>query len=314
MPSDLYDRAIADDRRALARVISMVEDHAPGSEDLLARMHLNGRRAHIVGITGPPGTGKSTLVAQLIREFRQRGRTVGVVAVDPTSPFSGGAVLGDRVRMQDFVADRGVFIRSMATRGHLGGVAATTADVVRVMEASGREIVIVETVGAGQAEVDIVRTADTTVVVEVPGLGDDVQAIKAGMMEIADIFAVNKADLDNVERVVLSLRLALHLGPPSDWKVPVLRTIAIDGRGIAELVDAIEKHRAFLGEDGRLRLRERERVRFQIMEIVEQRLRRQLLDTVGAEGLDLLAERVAKREQDPYAAADELLDKLWIGK
>lgn len=309
---DLYERAMAGDRRALARIISMVEDRAPGTEELLARMHLNGRRAHIVGITGPPGTGKSTLVGQLIREYRRRGHTVGVVAVDPTSPFTGGAVLGDRVRMQETVGDPGVFIRSMATRGHLGGLAATTADVVRVLEATGRDIVLVETVGAGQAEVDIARTADTTVVVEVPGLGDDVQAIKAGIMEIAEVFAVNKADYANVDRVVLSLQLALHLGPPTAWKPPIIKTVATTRLGIEDLADAIDRHYAFLVDGNLLHRAERKRVRFQLQELLEERLRERLLQTMGEAGLDALAERVASRQTDPYSAADEMLASLGI--
>lgn len=311
---DLYDRAVAGDRWALARIITLVEERAPGTEELLTRVHLNGRRAHTVGVTGPPGTGKSTLVAQLIRAYRQRGRTVGVVAVDPTSPFTGGALLGDRVRMQDVAGDPGVFIRSMATRGHLGGLAAATADVVRVLEATGYDLILVETVGAGQDEVDIVRTADTTVVVEMPGLGDDVQAIKAGMMEIADIFAVNKADYANAERVVLTLQLSLQLGPPSPWKPPIIKTVATTAVGIDELVDAIDRHRAFLGEGNRLQSAERERARCQLLELFEERLRQRLLQALGEQGLDALADLVASRQQDPYTATEQMIASLGIQK
>ncbi len=303
---------MAGDRRALARIISQIEDRASGVEPILARMHLSGRRAHIVGVTGPAGTGKSTLVAELIREFRRRGRTVGVVAVDPTSPFSGGAVLGDRVRMQDFASDPGVFIRSMATRGHLGGLARATSEVVRVLEATGRQMVLVETVGAGQAEVEIARTADTTVVVEVPGLGDDVQAIKAGLMEIADIFAVNKADIDNADRVVLALRLALHLGPASPWEVPILKTVATTRVGTVELADAIDRHYKYLQDSQQLDSRERERARAQLQELFAERVRERLLQTLGAPGFEEVAERVASREIDPYSAADELLALLGL--
>jgi LAO/AO transport system kinase len=310
--TDLFDRAMAGDPRALARIISQIEDRSAGVEQVLARMHRSGRRAHIVGVTGPAGTGKSTLVAQLIREFRRRGRTLGVIAVDPTSPFTGGAVLGDRVRMQEFASDPGVFIRSMATRGHLGGLARATAEVVRVLESTGRQMVLVETVGAGQSEVEIARTADTTVVVEVPGLGDDVQAIKAGLMEIADIFAVNKADIDNADRVVLALKLALHLGPASPWEVPILKTVATTNVGIEALADAVDRHFTYLADSQQLAGRERERVRVQILDLFGERVQDRLLQALGETGLQELVARVASRETDPYAAADELLGHLHL--
>ncbi|RME35216.1 MAG: methylmalonyl Co-A mutase-associated GTPase MeaB, partial [Thermoflexia bacterium] len=235
---ELASRVLAGDRRALARLISLIEDEAPSVQDALSALHPHTGRAHIVGITGAPGTGKSTLVNELAKGFRARGETVGIIAVDPTSPFTGGALLGDRVRMRDLAGDPGVFIRSMATRGSLGGLARATGDVVRVLDAAGFSTILVETVGVGQAEVDIARTAHTTVVVEAPGLGDDVQALKAGLMEIADILVVNKADRPGAAQTVRALEVALELGwnsaaqAQNRWRPPVLQTVALDGTGV----------------------------------------------------------------------------------
>lgn len=309
---DLVERVAAGDRRAIARLISMVEDEEDGVRELLARLRVNGERAHVIGVTGPPGSGKSTLVMQLVRAFRRRGNAVGVIAVDPTSPFTGGALLGDRIRMQDVITDPGVFIRSMATRGHLGGLAEATADAVTVLEGAGKDVVIVETVGAGQAEVDIARTAHTTLVVEVPGLGDEVQAIKAGIMEIADIFVVNKADRENADRVAMALEMALRLGPPGAWRPPIIKAVAVRGRGVDELVAAIDQHIAFLHEDGRIRHLERERARFQILEMVEHRLVSRLVRAVGEPEMERIVEEVAERRADPYWAAERLLERLGL--
>ncbi len=309
---DLIERVTAGDRRAIARLISMVENRAPGVNELLARLHGNGGRAHIIGVTGPPGGGKSSLVTQLVRHYRRRGQTVGVVAVDPTSPFTGGALLGDRVRMQEITTDPAVFIRSMATRGHLGGLAEATGDVITVLEAAGKDVILIETVGAGQSEVDIARTAHTTLVVEVPGLGDDVQAIKAGIMEIADVFVVNKADRDNADRVVMALELALKLGPRKDWQPPIIKTVAVNGTGIADLAAAIDRHLDHLRRSAGLAQRERERVRYQILDMVEHRLLNRLLKTVGRAEVDRLVDDVASRRLDPYSAVDELLRRVRV--
>ncbi len=234
---DLVDRLLAGDRRAVARLISLVENGAPESREALAALFPHTGHAHIVGITGSPGSGKSTLVNQLAKVFRRQGATVGIVAVDPTSPFSGGAILGDRIRMQDLCGDPGVFIRSMATRGALGGLARATSDVVKVLDAFGKDVILVETVGVGQDEVDIAKAAHTTIVVEAPGMGDDIQAIKAGVMEIADILVVNKADREGAERTVAALEMMLDLNghPACGWQTPVLKTVATQDEGIADL-------------------------------------------------------------------------------
>lgn len=309
---ELVERVLAGNRRAVARAITLVENDVPGADEILARLHMESGRAHIVGVTGPPGGGKSTLVSQMVREYRRRDKTVGVIAVDPSSPFTGGALLGDRIRMQDIMTDPGVFIRSMATRGHLGGVSEATADAIKILDASGRDVVIVETVGTGQSEVDIARTAHTTVVVEVPGLGDDVQAIKAGLMEIADIFVVNKADQENADKVVMALQMALRLGPPAPWTPPIVKCIARDGEGIDTLVDKIGDHWAFLQQDYHLIQRERERARFQLLEMAERRLRQRLLTKVGEQEFARIVDDVANRRTDPYTAINELLASVGV--
>jgi LAO/AO transport system kinase len=237
----LSSRVIAGDPRAIARAISLIEDESPAGADLVRRIFPSTGRAYLIGVTGPPGAGKSTLVDRITAALRRSGRTVGVVAVDPTSPFTGGAILGDRVRMQAHAGDTGVFIRSMATRGHLGGLARATSEVALVLDAAGKDIVLIETVGVGQDEVDIVRTADISLVTLVPGAGDEVQALKAGIMEIADIFIVNKADREGADRTVGSIEamLALHSYEKSDWRPPIVKTEATTGKGLDELLDAV---------------------------------------------------------------------------
>lgn len=304
----LVERVRSGDRRALARALTIVEAE-PGGQLLAALFPYTGR-AHIVGITGAPGSGKSTLASAVTSAFRERGRTVGVVAVDPSSPFSGGAVLGDRVRMGAHSGDPGVFIRSMASRGSLGGLALATGDVAWVMDAAGFDIVIVETVGAGQAEVEIADEAHTTVVVVVPGLGDDVQAIKAGILEIADIYAVNKADVPHVDRAIAHLQMMLSIGMRGrevDWMPPVIRTVATTGDGVTELVDAIEDHRAFLRDTGRWQERERLRVAAELRRLLHARLVTELLESGGDGRVEALLDRLVAREIDPHTATEELV-------
>jgi LAO/AO transport system kinase len=302
-PTALADRVRAADPRALARALSVVENEGPAAASLLAALHAQTGRAWSLGVTGPPGAGKSTLVDQLVTLYRARGLTVGVVAVDPTSPFTGGAILGDRVRMQAHAGDPGVFIRSMATRGHLGGLASTTADAVSVLDAAGRDCVIIETVGVGQAEVDIARAADVCVVTLVPGTGDDVQALKAGIMEIADIFVVNKADREGADRMAASVEglLSLEAAEAGAWRPPVIRTEATRGVGIDALADAVDRFRQTRGDEIVRRRRTRSTVR--LRELVASLFMGRVEATIGAGELASLAARVAAREIDPYAAA-----------
>ncbi|MBI5305325.1 MAG: methylmalonyl Co-A mutase-associated GTPase MeaB [Chloroflexi bacterium] len=295
--------------RAVARAISAVERGGANAREVVAALFRFTGRAHIVGITGAPGTGKSTLVNAIAKQYRRRGARVGIIAVDPTSPFSGGAILGDRLRMQDLSGDVGVFIRSMATRGSLGGLAAATADAVKVLDAAGFGVVLVETVGAGQNEVDIAKNAHTTVVVEAPGLGDDIQAIKAGILEIADVLVVNKADHDEVSATVAALEMNLNLKPvkEGDWRPPVLKTIATQGDGVAEVVDWIGKHRAFLDTHDLFAVRERARVRAELEIVVQREWMARLLGGVNGTRVNSLVEKIATRECDVYSAAESLI-------
>lgn len=304
---ELVTEVVAGSSQAAARLISVLEndgDEAPGA---LRALFPHTGRAHIVGVTGPPGSGKSTLVDAAVRGLRARGSRVGVVAVDPTSPFSGGALLGDRIRMQDHSTDPDVFVRSMATRGSLGGLSPTASHAVSVLDAWGASIVFIETVGTGQAEVDVVGAADTIVVVTVPGLGDGVQTLKAGIMEIGDVFVVNKADRPDAERAVVELKMVLGLAAASGWHSPVLTTIATSGKGVGELLTAIGDHRRHLEATGGLDGRRRTRWRREIVRIAERRLRALYLDGALATQLDGLVQRVASGELDPYEAAERLL-------
>jgi LAO/AO transport system kinase len=307
-PSSLVDRLAARDPRAIARAISLIEDEAPEGAALIGGIYPRTGHAYLIGVTGPPGSGKSTLVDRLIGVFRQEGKTVGVLAVDPTSPFSGGAILGDRVRMQAHAEDAGVFIRSMATRGHLGGLARTTAEAAIVLDAAGFDLVIIETVGVGQDEIDIVRTADVSIVTVVPGTGDEVQALKAGIMEIADIFVVNKADREGADRTAASIESMLSLEPPSPeaWRPPVLRTVATSGAGVAELAAAIATFRAAsaptLGE------RRRARAEWRLREILTRAFMQHLeAHVLGPGEFGAVLDRIAAREVDPYQAADAVI-------
>ena len=306
----LADRVLAGDPRAIARAISLIEDEEPTAGDVIRAIFPRTGRAYLVGVTGPPGAGKSTLVDRLVTETRQRGETLGVVAVDPTSPFTGGAILGDRLRMQAHAADPDVFIRSMATRGQLGGLARATTDVALVLDAAGKSLVIIETVGVGQDEVDIVRTADVSIVILVPGTGDEVQALKAGIMEIADIFVVNKADREGADRTVTAVEsnLALQTFADGQWRPPIIKTEATTGRGVAELWESIVNFRAH-SEAGRFNRRQA-RGEFRLRELLTHKLLEHIEDKVLAPGeLQRVVQRIAAREIDPYSAAAEILDR-----
>jgi LAO/AO transport system kinase len=305
---DLAKRLLAGDRRALARVITLIEDGTPEGREALRLLYRRTGHAHTVGVTGAPGSGKSTLVYALARELRSRGRSVGIVAVDPSSAFSSGALLGDRIRMQELASDSGVFIRSMATRGFLGGIAATTPGVVAVLDAAGKDVVIIETVGAGQDEVDIAAAAQTTVVVNTPAAGDDVQAMKAGLLEAADVLVVNKTDLPGTDALVAQLNAALTLAPSSVPPVPILKTVATAREGIVELADAVAEHRRYLEESDGLERCHLDQARSQVLALLRQRLLGDLLRSPkAADLLERLVEEVARREIDPYTAADRLV-------
>ncbi len=296
------------DLRAIARGISLVENDADAGPELVRDLFPRSGRAFLIGVTGAPGAGKSTLVDALVARWRKDGKTVGVIAVDPTSSFTGGAMLGDRVRMQAHAQDAGVFIRSMATRGHLGGLARATADAALVLDAAGKEIVAIETVGVGQDEIEIARTADVSIVVLVPGMGDDVQALKAGVMEIADIFVVNKADREGADRTVAEIEslLSLQSYEEGEWRPLIVRTQATTGEGLDELLDAIERFRA---QSSRVASRRRERAAGCLQSIVAAKLMREVESRTPPEIMNVLIDRIAARDIDPYTAADQVLNE-----
>ena len=298
---------LSGDGRAIARAISLVEDETPEAAALIGQIYPRTGHAYLIGITGAPGTGKSTLVDALTAEVRRSGLTVGIIAVDPTSPFTGGAILGDRVRMTGHAADAGVYIRSMATRGNLGGLARTTSDVALVLDAAGKDVIIIETVGVGQDEVDIVRTADVSIVVVVPGAGDDVQAIKAGIMEIGDIFVVNKADREGADRAAqaIAANLSLQTFAAGEWKPPIVKTEATRAVGIDELWRQIGRYREASATRQDLRRRERQRVR--LRELLARQLVQRLEAGLPEGEIDRMAERVARRELDPYSAVTQMI-------
>jgi LAO/AO transport system kinase len=335
------ERILAGERRALARQISGIENDRPEARQVLAELYPYTGQAYLVGITGAPGTGKSTLVNELAKAYRREAKTVAVISVDPTSPFSGGAILGDRIRMTDLSGDPGVFVRSMATRGSLGGLARATADASKVFDAAGFEVILIETVGVGQAEVEIAGLAHSVIVVEAPGLGDEIQAIKAGILEIADVFVVNKADRDGVSRTVAALHMLLDLSQNSlpkamlhhgqlleiaaptlaststeaaRWRPLICQTVATRSTGIGEVVAALDQHRAYQLTTGNLARRERERLIFEIQQLLKERLLAELLVTVPAQSVYEILEQVVKRQLDPYTAVEMLLTRGMIQK
>jgi LAO/AO transport system kinase len=298
------------DTRSLARAITIVENRAPGWSELLKALFPHSGKARVIGLTGAPGAGKSTLVDQLARFYRKENQTVGIVAVDPTSPYTGGAILGDRIRMQEHFADPGIYIRSMATRGSLGGLARATADVATVLDASGRDLVMIETVGVGQDEVDIVRLADITVVILVPGMGDDVQTIKAGIMEIADIFVINKSDREGAERVEREIRMLQTLALRHDaWTPPIVKTVASDGQGIAELAAAIATFGEYLKKEGLAQKRSVENWQERLVEMLRDTLLEKARAQLGDGNLARFAEEVAEHKRDPYTLIEELAER-----
>jgi LAO/AO transport system kinase len=304
---DLLTRARSGHKRSIARLLTIVENDDPGAADAMRSLYPETGRAQIVGVTGPPGGGKSTLVNRLAAAFRENASRVAVVAVDPSSPFSGGAILGDRIRMRERFLDEGTFIRSMASRGHSGGLARATVRVVNVLDALGTDVVLVETVGVGQEEVDVIRVADTVCLVTVPGLGDDIQAIKAGILEIADVLVVNKADRPGADETARDLAQMLSLAKDRPWKTPIIRTSAQTGDGLPQLLDAIARHRAWSLSSGERAERQRAAARAEVEALLREALLRDLEGRVGASRVDAAVARVAERSIDPYSAVEELL-------
>jgi LAO/AO transport system kinase len=305
------DRLRAGDPRALARAISTVENRAPGWSDLLKALFPHSGKARVIGLTGAPGAGKSTLVDQLAKHYRKENQTVGIIAVDPTSPYTGGAILGDRIRMQDHYADPGIYIRSMATRGSLGGLARATADAVTVLDASGRDLVMIETVGVGQDEVDIVRLADVTVVILVPGMGDDVQTIKAGIMEIADIFVINKSDHTGAERVEREIRAMQSLATRHDrWTPPIVKTIASEGTGTAELADTIAHYEAYLRKENLVFKKNVENWQERLIEMLRDAMLEKARAQLDAGALERYAAEIAEHRRDPYSLVEEIVAQV----
>lgn len=330
MTQGLAQDVLDGNRRALARVLTLVENERSGADEVLSALYPHTGHAWVIGVTGAPGTGKSTLVNALTKGYRAQGKTVGIIAIDPTSPFTGGAILGDRIRMRDLSGDTGVFIRSMATRGTLGGLARAARDAVRVMDAGGFDIIVVETVGAGQNEVAIVRMAHTTIVVEAPGLGDDVQAIKAGILEIADVLVVNKADRPGSANTVRALRTMLELGHPTSrrlinhhgqmqevvqpvdhdapmWLPPIIETVAAEEKGVDALMDAIEQHRQHLNQNTTFTEMERQHIELELQERLRESLLRRLFERMPAGAVEEIVEQVRSRTLDPQTAVDQLI-------
>jgi len=310
--NDIASRVLKGDPRSVARLITLAENSSPEAAGAMKDIHLHTGDAHVIGITGVMGSGKSTLICELTREYRKQGLEVGIIAIDPTSPFSGGALLGDRIRMMELATDNGVFIRSMGTRGMLGGLTTAVYDVVEILDAAGKDIVIVETVGVGQAEVDVIKIADTTIVVLVPGLGDSIQTIKAGVMEIADIYVVNKADRSGVEQTLAEVESLVDIACTNrDRKTPVLTTISKESKGVVELIDEIDKHKKYLKKSKMFEVQRRKRYEAELVEIIRKRLMNFIFDESKFKGkIESLIDQISNKELDPYTAADEILGKI----
>ncbi|MBA1334597.1 MAG: LAO/AO transport system ATPase [Firmicutes bacterium] len=308
---DLQDRLTSGDSRALARFLTLAENNDPEAARIIKELYSRTGNAYVIGVTGPPGAGKSTLTDKLTKKLRQKGKTVGIIAVDPTSPFTGGALLGDRIRMQDLFTDPGVFIRSMGTRGHLGGLSRATQSAVKAMDIFGKDFIFIETVGVGQSEVDIVKTADTVVMVMVPGLGDDIQAIKAGIMEIGDVFAINKSDRDGADKTKIELEMMLDFSEKKDWRPPIHNVVATTDAGVEELLECIFKHRDYLMDSGEFKKRRYRNTREELINLVKERVLELILKDTGREyNIDDLVSRVLSKQIDIYSAAEEVLGKI----
>jgi len=313
---EIAQGVLAGDKRSIAKAITIIENNMSEAKTLLANIYPHTGKAHIIGITGPSGSGKSTLIEKIVRKYRQNGKKVGVIAVDPTSPFTGGAFLGDRIRMQELSTDEEVFIRSMATRNYPGGISRATKDAVKVLDASGKDVIIVETVGAGQSEVEIIKIADSIVVIHAPGLGDEIQAIKAGLMEIADIFVVNKADRENADRAVIDIQSMLQLNSKEKpWKPPILKTVALTGEGVSELIEKLEEHRQLLEKEKEHR-KNLLKVEVELTEAIKEKTVDIIIKELKEEGkFEEFLQKILKKEIDPMSVAEELLkEKLKKGE
>lgn len=309
---DISSKVLQGDPRAIARLITLAEDNDPLANKAMKKLHPHTGKAHVIGITGVMGSGKSTLISELTRIFRKQGKTVGILAIDPTSPFSGGALLGDRIRMMELAMDEGVFIRSLGTRGMLGGLASAVYDVVEIFDAAGKDVIFVETVGVGQAEVDVIKISDTTLVIIVPGLGDSIQTLKAGIMEIADIYVVNKADREGVDQTVAEVQSLVEITcSDKERKTPILQTVAKEKKGVVELVDEINNHKNLIEKTNELKDLRRKRYEAELIEIIRKRLMNFIFDeSTFKEKVEPLINQISNKKIDPYSAAEEILSKI----
>ncbi|MCR5439847.1 LAO/AO transport system kinase [Selenomonas sp. WCT3] len=309
---DIAEELLKGNRLALSRAITAIENEYDEATDIMKKLYPHTGHAYVLGITGPPGAGKSTLSDKIAREYRAQGKTVGIIAVDPTSPFTGGAILGDRIRMNGLTLDEGVFIRSMGTRGSLGGLSHKTADAVKAMDAFGKDIIIVETVGVGQSEVDIVKAADTTMVVLIPGMGDDIQAIKAGILEIGDLYCINKSDLDGADKLVREINMMLDLDSlMTEWRPPITKVVASQNEGITELLDTVEKHRTHIEGNGQLTERRTKRTRDEMLDILSSNIGTYIKGKIVDSGrLDGYVEQIKQHETDPYTVIGQVMDEM----